>query len=174
MRKKQHLYKEWHFHGCYSIALIFLNFIFLRNDDVVTSKSSKQKNSCWGLSMDRLEAKMVDDLENLEDHRRLMSSWLPPFTSRLGMFRPFGRGTTLSLGDLLSIVIDHVPTGMILQVWVHFEGCKGVWHSAMKLSGHGEVESAFRSVGEPCHGCYSIGEVYDSMARCHLTMLRFF
>ena len=27
--------------------------------------------------MDRLEAKMVDDLENLEDHRRLMSSWLP-------------------------------------------------------------------------------------------------
>ena len=50
----------------------------------------------------------------------------------------------------------------------------------MKLSGHGEVESAFRSVGEPCHGCCPIGEVYDSMAaipsekymtlmaRCHL------
>ena len=42
------------------------------------------------------------------------SKWLVTPTD--SPFRPFGRGIT-HLGDLLSMVINHLLTGMILQVW---------------------------------------------------------
>ena len=51
----------------------------------------------------------------LEDHP-MTCKWLgsPPFISH--EVRPFGMGITRSLGDLLSMVINHLLTGMILQV----------------------------------------------------------
>ena len=53
----------------------------------------------------------------LEDHRRTCK-WLgsPPFISYL--IRPFGRGTLPYLGDLLTVVINHLLTGMIPQIMV--------------------------------------------------------
>ena len=35
--------------------------------------------------------------------------------------RPFGRGTTRSLGDLITMEINHLLTGMILQVGSMYE-----------------------------------------------------
>ena len=52
----------------------------------------------------------------LEDHPS-GCKWLgsPPFVSH--KVRPFGKGpTTRSLGDILTMVINHLLTGMILQV----------------------------------------------------------
>ena len=42
-----------------------------------------------------------------QDHPHLFQPWSE---------RPFGRGTTRSLGDLLTMVTNHLLTGMILQV----------------------------------------------------------
>ena len=59
--------------------------------------------------------------------------WLgsPPFISH--EFRPFGKGTTRSLGDLLTMVINHLLTGVILQVvvnsWLVLTGLNFFWVS---------------------------------------------
>ena len=44
----------------------------------------------------------------------LVSKWL--VTTIYKPFSPFGRGITLLTGDLLTMVINHLLTGMILQV----------------------------------------------------------
>ena len=44
----------------------------------------------------------------------IVSSWDHPYLQN--HFRPFGRGTTRSLGDLPTMVSNHLLIGMILQV----------------------------------------------------------
>ena len=55
--------------------------------------------------------------------------WLgsPPFTSHV--YRPFGRGINL-LGDLLNMAINHLLTGVILQV-----GCPRNLGSMVRING---------------------------------------
>ena len=50
------------------------------------------------------------------------SKWL--VTPIYAPFRPFGRGTTRPLGDLLTMVIYHLLSGMIVQVilWTQYSG----------------------------------------------------
>ena len=59
------------------------------------------------------------------------------------MERPFGRGTLPQLGDLLTMVINHLLTGMILQVGARLR-CKSPHRTCRRaLQGHISIEFLF-------------------------------
>ena len=60
-----------------------------------------------------LSAVRENTMSYLADHPRTCK-WL--VTPIYKPFRPFGKGTTRSLADLLTMVINHFLNGMILQV----------------------------------------------------------
>ena len=53
--------------------------------------------------------------------------------------RSFGRGTTRFLGDLLTMVINHLLNGMILQAWNLFETKAGQTLTSALLRFHANL-----------------------------------
>ena len=105
----------------------------------------------------------------LEDHPRTCK-WLgsPPFISH--EVRPFGMGTTLLKGDFLTMVINHLLNGMILQVpptqdssqlsrippFLGSGNPTTDWHPG--LSSHDRWQPHPVSLGNFSHGSYLSGE----------------
>ena len=148
----------------------------------MTSKNSKQKRICCYVAAKAppwtgWKLRSTDDFPTWRIIPVNNYSWLPPFTSRERACLGHMEGeTTLSLGDLLChpSLLTTYQQGWSSKCEFISRVVKVCGTPRWNSQDMGKSNRHFAALGKPCHGCYSIGEVYDSMARCHLTMLRFF